>query len=899
MRFEVLGPVRVVRDGQVLPITSGRQQALLANLLIARGGNVPADSLIEGVWGDDLPANPANTLQHAVAQARKLLEPGRARSERPKVLISEGGGYRLALEGHEFDVAELEAGVDEGRRLLDGDRAGDATSRLQEALDLWRGPAYSGFGFADFAVDEVERLNELRIEARELLVDARAATKGAHSVIGELEALVADNPHRGGLWVRLMRALHQTGRQAEAVRVFQRATRTLAGFGIEPSPELRDLEEQVLLEDPSLAADIDAAKHNLPEAATSLVGRRAVLDQLLRLVQSSRLTTVVGPGGSGKTRVAVEAARRLAGSYRDGVWLVRLEDLRDPVLLPVTVGTALGMPEDRGKPVLATLTSFLDSKELLLVFDDCGHLAADAADVIETILQACPSVTVLATSQTALNINGEHQLPLPPLQIPGDRDSPPDDVDTVPAVQLFMERARSAEPSFDAGREAIAAAANIVTALGGMPLAIELAAGHADVLTAAEIAQPLADAVGDGSERTAPQEAQRVAIEWSYRFLDDQERAFFRQLAVFSGSFDVAAAAAVARIDEARALDLVSRLLRRALVARHLTDAPTSHYRMLETLRVFGVEQLQGAGELAGARGRHLDYFAVLSKELDDGLQTTRQLAAFAALVEEQDNMRAAMAWSLETGRLEPGIAIAVWNSRFWDWRGSLAEAWTWINRFLDARPSERARNVALLTSWAGFFAWELGQQERAAELAAEGLRIATEHGDRLGLAASLTGTALQARIKGNPTEASRRNAEIRSIASELAEPWLKAWADNHDGLSLLAAGHVAAAEAAARQSLQAFTRLGDKRATGWALTVLAQVALEQQRYERTIDLAERAVELSRSSGDGRNAFWALELAAEASRATGDGVSAERFARAAADLNEERSMAQSPWKRAD
>ena len=895
--------MRVLRDGAVLALTSGRQQALLANLLIARGENVSADRIIDAVWGDALPANPANTLQHAVAQVRKLLEPGRTRSDRPTVLISEGGGYRLALDGHEYDVAEMEDAVEVGRRLLSGGSALEAAERLQAALELWRGPAYSGFEYADFATGEVERLAELRVQARELLLDARSATAGPASVIGELEVLVADNPYREGLWARLMRALYQEGRQAEALRVYQRANRALGELGIEPSPELRELEEQVLLQDPSLAANIDAAKHNLPETATSLVGRDEALDQLLAMVEANRLTTVLGPGGSGKTRLAIEAARRVAGAFHDGVWLVRLEDLQDPVLLPVTFGAAVGMPEDKDKTVLAALTDFLASKEVLLVVDNCEHMVADAAETIEAILLNCSQVTVLATSQIALSINGEQRLPLPPLQIPGESGSPFDDMETVPAVQLFIERAKAVDPGFDTSPAALAAAANIVNALDGMPLAIELAAGRADVLSAAEIAQRLSDrfAVLEGSSRDVPerQRTLRNTVEWSYGLLDAEEQQFFRKLAAFAGSFDSTAAAAIADVAEPEALTLISRLLQRSLISRHMTDAPTSHYRVLETLRVFGIDQLEAAGDLEATRDRHLDYFATLAEQLDDGLQTTRQLAAFAAFVEEQDNMRAAMAWSLETQRLEPGITIAVWNSRFWDWRGSISEASTWMTRFLDAQPAERAKYVALLTSWAGFFAWELGQRDRAAHLAAKGLRIATEQGDRLGLAATLTGTALQARIKGNLDEASRRNAEIRSIATEIAEPWLQAWADNHDGLSLLAAGHVAAAEAAAQQSLQAFSRLGDKRATGWALTVLAQVALEQERHERTIELARKAVEVSTTAGDGRNAAWAMELAAEASRATGDVESANRFTAAAADLIEERGMPQSPWRRAD
>lgn len=897
--------MRVVREGELLPLTSGRQQALLVNLLIARGETVPADRLIEAVWGDDLPSNPTNTLQHGVAQLRKLLEPGRSRNQSPRVLVSEGSGYRLDMSGHTFDVEEFEEGVAAARRLLSGPGEAAAAERLGDVLNLWRGAAFAGFEYRDFATGEAERLEELRIQARELLLDATAATDGPAAVIADLEALVSEHPYREALWSRLMKALYQEGRQAEALRVFKRASEALGEeLGIEPSPELRELEEQILLQDPSLAAELAAVPvHNLPEPAATLVGRDQALDQLLGFVESSRLTTLLGPGGSGKTRLAIEAGHLVAGSYPDGVWLIRLDELSDADLLAASIGASIGMPENRDKAVIATLTDFLADQSALLIIDNCEHLVDSVADVVEAVLGRCPEVTVLATSQVALQLNGEQRMPLPPLRLPGEEGSPFDDMEAVPAVQLFLERAAAIDPEFDMGPTSLAAVANIVSALDGMPLAIELAAARADVLGAVEIAQRLSDrfAVLDTSARDVPerQRTLRNTVEWSFGLLEQSEQAFFARLAVFPGSFDAAAAAAIADVTEGEALALIGRLLQRSLVSRHVSDAAKSHYRLLETLRVFGAEQLDAAGELAATRDRHLDHYAVLVRDLDDRLQAPEQLVAFAEMVEEQDNMRAAMAWSLESRRLGPGVTVAVWSARFWDWRGTLSEAITWMTRFLAANPSERVTDVALLHSWAGFFSWELGWEDRAAALSAEGLRIATEQGDRLGLAASLTGKALQARVNGDHDEASRRNAEIREIAVEIVQPWLQAWADNHDGLSLLAAGRVSAAEAAAEQSLRAFSRLGDKRATGWALTVLAQISHEQGRPERTVELAQKAVDVSIEAGDGRNAAWAMELAASASRDVGDLAAATRYADAAAELLEERGMPTSPWRRAD
>ena len=324
MRFEVLGPLRIQDDGALVPLTSGRQRALFASLLIAGGETVAADRLIEDVWGEDLPSDPANTLQHGVAQLRKLLEPGRKRGDSPTVLISEGTGYRLDLEGHSLDTADFEEHFERGRSLLDDGVAEAASEQFTRALALWRGPAYGDFAYSDFARAESERLEELRVQCRELLVDALGAAKGPDSVIADLEGLIVEFPYREGLWARLMRALYQAGRQADALRVYGRASRALGDeLGIEPSVELRDLEEQILLQDPSLAPAVrNVVRHNLPIPATSLIGRDDDLERLLGFLETARLATLLGPGGSGKTRLAIEAAHRVVDEFGDGAWLV-------------------------------------------------------------------------------------------------------------------------------------------------------------------------------------------------------------------------------------------------------------------------------------------------------------------------------------------------------------------------------------------------------------------------------------------------------------------------------------------------------------------------------------------------------------------------------------------------
>ena len=655
---------------------------------------------------------------------------------------------------------------------------------LSAALAVWRGPAYADFAYADFARAESERLDELRIQCRELLVDARSAATGPESVIADLEGLVVEYPYREGLWSRLMRVLYQTGRQAEALRVYADAGRVLGDeLGIAPSTELQELEEQILLQDPSLAsAQRRAPRHNLPAVTTSLIGRAETLAQVLDFLETARLTTLLGPGGSGKTRLAIEAAHRSVAAFADGVWLVRLDDLADAELLVATVGSVVGMPEDRHKAVIETLADHLSDKRSLLVLDNCEHLVEPVAGLADSLLAACPSLVILATSQEALNVTGEHRLPVPPLAMPGEEGSPFDDLESVPAVELFMSRAAAINPGVDTSAASIAAVANIVQALDGMPLAM----ARTDLLSPREIARRLADRfeILDSGPRNAPQRQRslRDAVEWSVGLLEPAERSFFGRLSVFAGGFDIEAAAAVTGTEEAEALSTVGRLVQRSLVTRQASVGGDPRFRLLETLRLDGVEQLAAEGELERVRDLHLNHYEARIVHYNDLLMGSDQAAAFEALVAEQDNLRAAMAWSLESERLAPGILIAAWSGRFWDWRGNLAEGGTWTTRFLDSIDDEATPNLPFLVSWAGYVAWEFGDEERARQLAADSLRIAEAQGDRHGQATALTGIAIHARVGGDAARAVEADAEIRLIAHELDNDWLAAWADNHDG---------------------------------------------------------------------------------------------------------------------
>ena len=619
-------------------------------------------------------------------------------------------------------------------------------------------------------------------------------------------------------------------------------------------------------------------------------------------LETSRFVTLLGLGGFGKTRLALEAAHRVVGEYDDGVWLVRLDNLSDESLLGADIGAVLQMPEAAENEIVDTLVGFVGfvgSKRMMLVLDSCEHLVDAVARLVERLMTDCPRLVVVATSQEALQLKGEQRIPVPPLALPGDEGTPFEDIDASPAVELFMERAAAIDPDIDRSTATLNAVANIVVALDGIPLAIELAAARTDLLTPSEIAMRLADGFDllDSGARDAPQRQRtlRNTVAWAYDPLGQEEKAIFASLGVFAGGFDAESAAAVGDVSGPDGLDLIGRLLQRSLLTRTTPVAGVSRYRMLETLRHYALERL--GDDVEEVRRRHAEHFAARTQDLDSAIMGHDQGAAFATMVAEEDNLRAAIAWSLESGELGPGIRIAARAGRFWDWRGSLAEANTWLQRLADAVADDSYPDLAFMMSWCSYFTAELGDRRRAKEFTAAARAIAETHDDWYGLSVAISGESMYARLDGDWSQAMVLDAELRDLARAHDELWLVAWTHNHDALALLASGDVDEAKVAATTSLESFRALGDQRASAWALTALAQTAHEAGDPKTAAVLASEAVQVSLDAGDGRNAAWAYEIGAEASRASGNSEKAERLKAEAAELLQARGMPFSPWRR--
>ena len=478
----------------------------------------------------------------------------------------------------------------------------------------------------------------------------------------------------------------------------------------------------------------DRPRHNLPVQLSSLVGREAELAVVKRALADSRLVTLTGVGGAGKSRLALQAASDLLKGYADGAWLVELAPVSEPERVPAAVASGLTIPEDPRRPTAEALAEHLRSRQLLLVLDNCEHLVATCADLLTGLLRAAPGLRVLATSREGLGVPGEVVISMPPLAVPNEAT----DVSLLPsfsAVQLFVQRARAVRPDFELTTPGNAGAvAEIVRRLDGIPLAIELAAARVKVLSPEQIAARLSDLfrILSGGPRAAlpRQQTLRATMDWGYQLLDEVEQHLLRRLSVLVGSCTLNAVEALCGpdvLDEFDVLNVVSRLVDKSLVV--VVPGPENRYRLLQTVRQYGRERLEEAGESEAASAAHRDWCFSMVGAAAEQLRGGGQQARWLGLLELQhDDLHAALEWSWSRG--DPiSLEIALNAAWFWYLHGHWDEARRSLERSIaveGAEPALRARGSA----WAGIFAWRRGDLDQAKEYAQASLRVLTDTGD-------------------------------------------------------------------------------------------------------------------------------------------------------------------------
>ncbi|MFC9471352.1 BTAD domain-containing putative transcriptional regulator [Nocardia sp. NPDC056952] len=899
MRFGVLGPLAVWTDGgQSVRVPELKVRVLLGALLVEPGRIVPTDRLVEHLWDTALPANPAGSLQTRASQLRRVL--GDAEVGGRELLVSRSPGYLLEVADGSVDSQVFQ-------RLLHRARATDDTAAratlLAEALALWRGEVLADLADHEFARIPVLRLEEQRLTAVEELAQTRI-TLGEHDqVADELGELTALHPLRERLRSAHMLALYRSGRHGEALETYRRLREHLAEeLGLDPSPELTALHRAVLEQDPALGAPARPApaapvtpRRNLPVPPTSLIGRADDLAAVETLIGAERLVTLTGPGGVGKTRLALATAA--AHPARDGVLFVELAGLclgtdTDSALTTVieVVAGAFDVRDDSAGsspfPVpgngsqLDHLAEAVRAKQVMLVLDNGEHVADAAATVVSRLLAAAPELRVLVTSQVPLNIAGEHIRPVAPLALPTAPAAGPgsSEVETSPAAQLFVERARSSAPGFAVTDDNAAAIATIVTHLDGLPLALELAATRVRALGVHVLAERIEDrfTLLSSGYRDAPdrQRTLRAVIDWSWELLDEPERAVLRRLSAHADGGTLESAEAVCAggdIAGAEVAELLARLVDRSLIITPATDT-RPRYRLLKSVAAYGADRLRDSGEEPDTRLRHLAYYLAFAELADQHLRTGDQRRWLSRLDAESADLRRALETARAAGRSEDALRLVNALAWYWVMRGRLAEgirsldiavavsgetapaarrvALLWrgaleigAGRTVDALPAlaERPTPAELRARWYLAHVYSGFAAHQGMDDAADLRNAFADNADDWGVAAASVSLARDAFARGDLIGLSAHAQRSRDLFAKVGDRWGQALAGFLLGSHAEVTGDLDAARDHHRGALATAEELGLWTEVGERLTSLGRIALLRGELDRSAELHERA----------------------------------------------------------
>ncbi|HEX5620851.1 MAG TPA: BTAD domain-containing putative transcriptional regulator [Solirubrobacteraceae bacterium] len=856
MDFRVLGPVQVLAGSGPVELAAGRQVALLAYLLIARDEVVSRDRLIDALWGEAPPPTATNALQVQVHALRKRLGAER--------IAREGVGYRLCLESGELDLERFEQLTTRGRAELADGRPVEAAATLKEALALWRGQAYEDVRYEVFAQAEVARLDELRLAAIEDRIQADLALGRHRELVSELEALVAEHHGRERLCGQLMLALYRSGRQTAALDVFQQARQTMRDeLGLEPGPELQELQQAVLRQDPALAVKPPElrARRRLPAPETPLVGRAAELAELTELLRGgTRLVTLTGAGGIGKTRLALQTGHELAKAFTDGVYFVDLSHLSDPGLVPDEIVGVLGLSTQRDEPPAAAVQAFLEPRRALLLLDNFEVVDA-AAPLVSELLRAAPGLVVLVTSRAPLRLSGEHQYRVEPL--------PLDD-----AVRLFAARARAVAPSFRRPTEDAEDVAQLCLRLDCLPLAIELSAArtrdYAPDELLASVPGSLALAGEGARDLPSRQRTLRATIDWSHRLLAPEEQALFTRLAVFAGGFTAASAADVCgAIRESLAALVAASLV-------HERAAPDGGVRgfMLETVREYALERLEEAGESEALRRRHAEHYAAVAEAVEDEHPASRSGAAWQMLETEHDNFRAALDWSRDHGTVELQLRIVGALGYFWATTDHLREGRARIDEALEHAAD--APGLLRANAFVGMsrIAQSLGDYERMRASAQGSLDLFRQLGDEARTALALNHLGIALSNLGDIDGGIVCHEENAAISRRLGDGMRLSSALNNLGYCRLRRGQYDAARPLFEEGLSVSREIGHGTAESVMLGNLGLGALLQHRAPDALAHFRDALRIDRDLGYTEGAIYGVVGIAAALAEAGDALEA-------------------------
>ena len=815
--FSVSVGSRILEDG----VWRLRKAANLVKILaLSAGHRMHRGRVMDVLWPDLGDQAASNNLRGVIHAARRTLEPDPSAASRYLTLLDD----QVALCPEDqlwVDVEAFEEAARTARRSQD-------PAAYRTAIELYAGELLPEDRYEEWAEEHRRRLRETHLWLLLKLARLHEERADYESAAEALRRVIAEEPTREEAHASLMRLYALSGSRAEALARYGQLEEVLAReLGTEPAASSRALREEIAAgrfppqEAPSFGSPPEkpagAARHNLPVARTSFVGREREIVELKRELAMTRLLTLSGTGGSGKTRLALEVARDLVGAYPDGVWLVELAPLSEGKLVPQAVARAMRVREQPGRPLVDTLTEALHKKATLLVLDNCEHLVDSVAHLADTLVDLCSQLRVLTTSREPLEVEDEVVWRVSSLSTPNtDRLPLAGELMRYDAVRLFVERTRLRLSAFEITPENATAVAEVCRKLEGIPLAIELAAARMDVLTAEQIAQRLDRALGlltGGRTENRRHRTLRATLDWSHELLSEPEGKLFGRLSVFAGGWTLEAAEAVGAgdgIEEGDVVELFLMLVDKSLVAVETSREGGPRYTMLEPVRQYAQEKLEESGEARAMKHAHAEYFVALAEEAEPRLWESGDKAWFRRLEEEHDNLRAALSWTGEHQEAELALRLGGALRWFWRTRGFFGEGRNWLERALSEEGPTSAEARAKALDGVGWLASEQRDMDRVEAAAEEGLKLCDEAGIR--------GVIL---------------ADFKNLLGEAA--WQRG-------------DHERAAELF-EESLGFHREAKNSRGIAWSACSLANVSSDRGDYQRAKELYEEAIALSREIG--------------------------------------------------
>ncbi len=921
LSVKCFGRFEVYRDGMLLSANDWKRRktkTLLKVLLSDRGRVFTHDQLIEYLFPDLDPQKAIKNLLGRVGELRRALEPDLARATDSQYIINAGqGGYLFSPDAPIWlDIEEFEEQLKAAQAAERAGRWPEARESYQKAVYLYRGDHLSEDLYEEWTLAPREHWQELYLTALARLAECHARLGQYAQAIEGCRRLLELKPTNESVYRQKMLYHALAGEQSEALQTYQTCVKVLQEqLEVQPAPETRELYGQLLQgkipSAESYPPPLTPARHNLPSPVTSFIGRQREIAEVKRLLPTTRLLTLTGIGGCGKTRLALQIARDLLDEYPGGIWLVDLAPLSDAKLIPQTMASVFGLREEIGRSLIATLIDYLRPRSLLLILDNCEHLLSGSIQLVDALLRQCPNLRILATSRESFDILGELVYPVPSISLPihGPLPASLKQLMRYDAMHLFIERATFNRHEFTLTKEKAPTVTQICHRLDGIALAIELAASQLKTLSLEEIAQRLGDCfrlLTAGNRAALPrQQTLRATLDWSFNLLSEAERALLRRVSVFAGRWTLEAAEPVCAGESLEAsgiLDLLTHLVDKSLVVVEATG-DERRYRLLETVRQYAHERMREAGELERVQDQHLQFFIGLLEKAQEARYGANQAFWFDRFAKEHDNLRLALSWSIRGGRRESALQLASALWWFWYVRGYLREGLEWLKRMLITskgmrtephakvlngagnlaralsdytaarafheealsiyRALESKRGIAATLSNLGIVTASQDDHLIARSLFEEALSLFRELGNREGTAAVLSNLANVAADQGDYAQAREWIEESLAIRRELAEKGNIALSLIHLGGILRCQGDYRRARALFEESLALAREVEDKHCIAHAIRDLGSMDLLERNYDLARSRFEESLSIYRGLGDRFfEAYGLMDLAA-------------------------------------